>query len=116
MHPTNLHYLTKLPDRSQYPAARCAVGDNICMFSKSALSGVESMNKVNQLAQQRTAVDILNAVIVILLIKLEGEHFNWYKQKAWERDNQILTELGLELMEEAFADVDVSNFWIDITK
>ena len=72
------------------------------------------MNKANQLAQQRTAVDVLNAVI--LLIKLEGERFNWYKQKAWERDNQILTELGLELMEEAFADVDVSNFWIDITK
>ena len=70
MHPTNLHYLTKLPDRSQYPAARCAMGDNTCMFSKSASSGVESMNKANQLAQQRTAVDVLNAVI--LLIKLEG--------------------------------------------
>jgi hypothetical protein len=72
------------------------------------------MNKANQLAQQRTAVDILNAVI--LLIKLEGECFNWYKQKAWERDNQILTELGLELMEEAFADVDMRDFWINITK
>ncbi len=113
MHPTNLHYLTKLPDRSQYPAARCAMGDNICMFSKSASSGVESMNKVNQLARQRTAVDVLNAVI--LLIKLEGECFNWYKQKAWERDNQILMELGLELMEEAFADVDIRDFWINIT-
>ncbi len=32
------------------------------------------MNKANQLAQQRTAVDILNAVI--LLIKLEGEQIN----------------------------------------
>ncbi len=59
-------------------------------------------------------VDILNAVI--LLIKLEGKHFNWYKQKAWERDNQILMELGLELMEEAFADVDIRDFWINITK
>jgi hypothetical protein len=52
---------------------------------------------------------------VILLIKLEGERFNWYKQKAWERDNQILSELGLELMEEAFADVDIRDFWINIT-
>ena len=34
MHPTNLHYLTKLPDRSKYPAVRCAMGDNICMFLK----------------------------------------------------------------------------------
>jgi hypothetical protein len=50
MHPTDLHYLTKLPDRSQYPATRCAMGDNICMFSKSASSGVESMNKAIQLA------------------------------------------------------------------
>jgi hypothetical protein len=65
MHPTDLHYLTKLPDRSQYPAARCAMGKNICMFSKSASPGVESMNKFNQLDQQRTAVDILNAVILL---------------------------------------------------
>jgi hypothetical protein len=40
------------------------------MFSKSASSGVESMNRANNLARQRTAVDILNALI--LLIKLEG--------------------------------------------
>ncbi len=114
MHPTDLHYLTKLPDRSQYPAARCAMGNNICMFLKLASSGVESMSKANQLAWQRTAVDILNAVI--LLIKLEIERFNWYKQKAWERDNQILMVLGLELMKEAFVDVDIRNFRINITK
>jgi hypothetical protein len=72
------------------------------------------MNKANQLAQQRTTVDILNAVI--LFIKLEGEHFNWYKQKAWERDNRLLTERGLELMEEAFADVDIREVWINVTK
>jgi hypothetical protein len=84
------------------------------MFSKSASSGVESMNKANQLAQQRTAVDVLNAVI--LLIKLEGECFNWYKQKAWERDNQLLTEQGLALMEEAFVDVDIREFWINVTQ
>ncbi len=114
MHPTDRHYLTKLPDRSQYHAARCAMGDNICMYSKLALSGVESMNKANQLAQQRTAVDILNSVI--LLIELEAERFNWYKQKAWERDNQLLTEGGLELMEEAFVDVDIRELWINVTK
>jgi hypothetical protein len=50
MHPTNLHSLTKLSDRSQHPAARCAMDNNICMFSKLASSGVESMNKASQLA------------------------------------------------------------------
>jgi hypothetical protein len=114
MHPTNRHYLTKLPDSSQYPGARCAMGNNICMYSKSALSGVESMNKANQHDQQKTAVDILNTVI--LLIKLEGECFNCYKQKAWERDDQLLTEQGLELMEEAFANIDIREFRINITK
>jgi hypothetical protein len=84
------------------------------MNSKLASSGVESMNKANQLARQRTAVDILNPVI--LLVKLEGEHFNWHKQKACERDNQLLMELCLELMEEAFADVDIRDYMINISK
>jgi hypothetical protein len=53
---------------------------------------------------------------VILLIKLEGEQFNWHKQKAWEKDNQLLTELGLELTEEAFADLDIRAYMINITK
>jgi hypothetical protein len=53
---------------------------------------------------------------VILLIKLEGEHFNWHEQKVWERDNQLLMELGLELMEETFADVDIRDYMINITK
>jgi hypothetical protein len=53
---------------------------------------------------------------VILLIKLEGKCFNWHKQKAWERDNQLLMELGLELMDEAFADVDIRDYMINIMK
>jgi hypothetical protein len=38
------------------------------------------MNRANNLAKQRMAVDILNALI--LLIKLEGSRFDYYKQKA----------------------------------
>jgi hypothetical protein len=53
---------------------------------------------------------------VILGIKLEDERFNQYKQKAWERDNQLLTEQGLDLMEEAFVGVDIREFRISITK
>jgi hypothetical protein len=50
MHPTDRLYLTKIPDKCQYPAARCAIGENICMFNKSASFGVESLNRANQLA------------------------------------------------------------------
>jgi hypothetical protein len=112
MHPRDTHYLEKLPDQCQYPAARCAMGDNICMFSKSASSGVESMNRANHLARERTAVDIVNAVILIL--KLEGKRFDMFKQEAWTRDDQVLTEQGLALMEEAFKDVDVRNYQMNV--
>jgi len=70
IHPTSLRYLTKLADECQYPAARCNMAENICMYSKSASSGVESTNRANAVARQRTAVDVLNAMI--LVIKLEG--------------------------------------------
>ncbi len=111
LHPTDLHYLTKLPDKCQYPAARCAMGDNICMFGKSASSGVESMNNANQLARQKTAVDVLNGVI--LLLKLEAERIQWCKQVTWEQDN-ILMDKGLKLMEECFTDVQVRDYQITV--
>jgi hypothetical protein len=113
MHPSALNYLTKLEDKCQYPAGRCSMGDTICMYSESASLGVESMNRANNLARQRTAADILNALI--LLIKLEGSRFDYYKQKAWERD-EILTSCGLELMEEAFWDVNQMEWRINIVK
>ncbi len=71
------------------------------------------MNRANNLARQRTAVDILNSLI--LLIKLEGSRFDYYKQKAWERD-EILTSRGLDLMEEAFRDVHQMEWRINIVK
>ena len=71
MHPTDRHYLTKIDDRMQYPAARCSMGPNICMYGHSASSGVESMNNANHLARQKAAVDILNAAIKI--IQLDGD-------------------------------------------
>ena len=63
----------KLPDECQYAVARCAMGSNICMFGKSASSGVESMNNANHIARQKTAVDALNGIL--LLLKLEAERF-----------------------------------------
>ena len=71
------------------------------------------MNRANNLARQRTAVDIVNALI--LLIKLEGTRFNHYKQKAWERD-EILTCRGQDLMEEAFRGVNLMEYRISMNK
>ena len=33
LHPTNRHYLTKIPYEKQYPAARCAMAQDICTRS-----------------------------------------------------------------------------------
>ena len=112
LHPTDYHYLTVLPDECQYPAVRCAMGVNICMFGKSASSGVESMNNANHLGHQKMEVDVLNGVI--LLLKLEVEQFQWYKKMTSEQDD-ILTDKGLRLMEEWFADVWVQDYQITIT-
>jgi hypothetical protein len=111
LHLTDLHYLTKLADECQYPAARCAMVDNICMFGKSVSSGVESMNNANQLVHQKTAVNVLNGVI--LLLKLEAERFEWYNQVSWEWED-ILTDKGLKLMEECFTDVRVQDYQITV--
>ena len=43
------------------------------MYEKTASSGVESMNCANNDVQKRTAVDLLNAAIIML--KKEGRRF-----------------------------------------
>jgi hypothetical protein len=78
------HYLTKLDDNRQFAAARCAMGDDISMYGRLASSGVESMNRANIIVCEKTAVDILNAAMLVL--KLEGERFQWWQKIAQSRD------------------------------
>ena len=113
MHPTDAYYLQRLPDNVQYPAARCAMNDNVCMYGKSASSGVESMNRANQVARQKTAVDVLNAVM--LLLKVESERFGLNQRQAWERE-AILTDKGMRLMEECFDGVKVPEYQMRIAE
>ena len=61
-----LKYLNASSDESQYPAARCAMGDNVFLYDHEASSGVESMNKANKPARDRAAVDVVNAIILLL--------------------------------------------------
>ena len=63
---TQLKYLNTPTDESQYPAARCAMGDNIFLYDHEASSGVESMNKANKPARDRAAVDVVNAIMLLL--------------------------------------------------
>jgi hypothetical protein len=107
LHERDRHYLTKLNMEKQYAAARCAMRADICMYGRSSSSGVESMNRANKLVREKTAVDILNAAI--LLLKLEGERFHMWKAKAWERD-QPFTPRGMDIMAQVFEDVNAREY------
>ena len=61
-----LKYLNAPTDESQYPAARCAMGDNIFLNDHEASSGVESMNKANKPARDIAAVNVVNAIMLLL--------------------------------------------------
>ena len=69
----DINYLNSLDDESQYPAARCAMRNDVYMYNRSASGVVESMNGANQDMRARMAVDLLNAAI--LLIKLEVNQY-----------------------------------------
>jgi hypothetical protein len=45
MKPAHVAYLKALNDEEQFPAARCNKAQNVCMYGKTASSGVESMNR-----------------------------------------------------------------------
>ncbi len=66
MYPTDHHYVFNIAEEMQFPASRCAQGNSICMYGKSASSGVESMNRANEDIRQKTAVEIFNATLILL--------------------------------------------------
>jgi hypothetical protein len=37
MHPTDNHYLFRIPEEMQFPAAMCAQGDSVCMYASEEL-------------------------------------------------------------------------------
>ncbi len=48
--------------------------DSVCMYGKSVSLGVEAMNRANEDTRQKTAVDILNATLILL--KKESTRYN----------------------------------------
>jgi hypothetical protein len=74
MFSTDCHYLFNIAEEMQFPAARYAQGNSVCMYGKSASSGVEAMNRANEDIHQKTAVGILNATLILL--KKESTRYN----------------------------------------
>ena len=114
MHGMNVkerEYLLKLPDNVQYPAARCAMGPNICMYGRSSSSGVESMNKANMEARKATAVDALNAAMTLL--RMESKRYEKFKELAWKCQFP-LTPKGMAEMETLFEECVPSQYSRDV--
>jgi hypothetical protein len=83
------------------------------MYSKSASSGVEAINRANEEICQKTAVDILNATLILL--KKESTRYNKQQNLAWNHAH-VLTPKGMELMKEAFNNVNVQDFKVHLTE
>ena len=73
----DIEYLNSFTDESQYPAVRCTMGDNVYMYHRSLSGAVELVNRANNNMREQTAVDLINATI--LLLKLECTRFNKMK-------------------------------------
>ena len=112
MSESDIDYLSSIPDEQQYPAARCAMNDGVIMYSRSSTASVESMNRANMRIRERTAVDLINACI--LLIKMEAERFEKKKAEVWSHDRP-LTPRGLEIVEEIYKDVNHREYLITVT-
>ncbi len=81
MYPTDRHYLFNIAEELRFPAARYAQGDSVYMYGKSSSSGVEAMNRANEDTHQKTAVDILNATLILLKKESTGHNKQW--NLAW---------------------------------
>ncbi len=71
MNPAHVNYLNSISNKQQFPAVRCTMAERVCMYQNTASSGVKAMNRANDSIQRLTAVNILNAVLV--LIKKESK-------------------------------------------
>ena len=109
----DLHYLNSLTDKEQYSGARCGMGEGIYMYQRSATSSVELMNAANREVRAQTAVNALNAAL--LLINLECKRFQPMKQQAWG-DDLGLTPRGKELYESTYTDLSPAQFTFSQTK
>jgi hypothetical protein len=48
----HVKHLNSITDEQQFPAARCTMAEMVCMYGKTASSGVEAMNQANDSIQR----------------------------------------------------------------
>jgi hypothetical protein len=113
MYPTDRHYLFNIAEEMRFPAARCAQGNSVCMYGKSASSSVEAMSRANKDIVRKQLWTILNATLILL--KKESTRYNKQQDLVWNHAH-VLTPKGLELMEEAFNNVNVQDFKVLLTE
>ena len=107
-----LKYVNSLQDEEQFPGARCSQDpENVFMYGRTASSSVESMNQANKPARDRTAVDVMQSMKLIL--DLESRRFDQKKKMAHEWTD-VLTPYGNKLRDEIFAAVDFHNYHIAV--
>ena len=99
---SDIDYLSSIPDEQQYLATRCTMADGIIMYLHSSTASVESMNRAHMCIREWSAVDLVNACI--LLIKMEAECFEKKKAKVWAHDHP-LTPRGIVIVEEIYKDI-----------
>jgi hypothetical protein len=83
------------------------------MYGKSASSGSLAMNRANEDIRQKTAVEILNATLILL--KKKSTPYDKQRSLACNHAH-VLTPKGMELMEEGFNNVNVQNFKVHLTE
>jgi hypothetical protein len=99
-----LKYLNAVNDTAQYPGARVAVDySHIIMYQRSASSAVESMNRANKAARDRTAVDVVCATK--LLLSLSSKRYHEKKEMAWKWQRH-LTPYGEALQDAGFENIN----------
>ncbi len=105
-------YLAALNDDQQYPGARCDTSRrNVFMYQCSASSAVESMNRANQSARARTAVDPVCSTTVLMAMSVE--RYQRKKEETWNWE-QPLTPYGMKLRNGAFNDINYRHYQITI--
>ena len=106
-----LKYINSLDDAKQFPCARIGTSKDVYTMNRTASSSVEGMNRVNKPARDRTAVDPINSMI--LLVEMSNAQFVNNGMKAWKCESD-LTPYGAKLCKGLSVQVKYTEYYITV--